>query len=166
MKVIAVVSAKGGVGKTTLTANLATALQHQGVATVCVLDTDAQNALALHFGGDPQAIAGVSRATLAGQDWASVCVRGASGVFVLPYGLVNETDRVAFERHLDAHPGWMAQQLHNLHLPADAVVLIDTPPGPSVYMQQALTAAHAVVVVSRPDAASSAALALMQDDDE
>ena len=34
MKVIAVVSAKGGVGKTTLTANLATALQHQGVATV------------------------------------------------------------------------------------------------------------------------------------
>ena len=162
MKVIAVVSAKGGVGKTTLTANLATALQHQGVATVCVLDTDAQNALALHFGGDPQAIAGVSRATLAGQDWASVCVRGASGVFVLPYGLVNEADRVAFERHLDAHPGWVAQQLHNLHLPADAVVLIDTPPGPSVYMQQALTAAHAVVVVSLPDAASYAALALMQ----
>ena len=41
-------------------------------------------------------------------------------------------------------------------------VFIDTPPGPSAYMQQALTAAQVVVVVNLPDAASYAALALMQ----
>lgn len=162
MKIIAVVSAKGGVGKTTLTANLAAALQRSGTQTVLVLDLDPQNALALHFGGDPQALAGVSRATLAGQAWGSVCARSASGVHVLPYGLVNETDRIAYERHLETHPDGLTQQLQGLGLPPDAVVLIDTPPGPSVYMQQALNAAHWAVLVSLPDAASYAALALMQ----
>lgn len=162
MKVIAIVSAKGGVGKTTLTANLATALQREGVATLLVVDMDPQNALGLHFGADPRSLAGVSRASLAGEDWGSVCVQSPSGVHVLPYGVVNESDRVAFERHLDAHPNWLGQQLQGLELPEDAVVLIDTPPGPSVYMQQALSAAQVVVVVSLPDAASYAALALMQ----
>ncbi len=162
MKVIAIVSAKGGVGKTTLTANLATALQREGVATLLVVDMDPQNALGLHFGADPRSLAGVSRASLAGTDWGSVCVQSPSGVHVLPYGVVNESDRVAFERHLDAHPNWLVQQLQGLALPEDAVVLIDTPPGPSVYMQQALSAAQVVVVVSLPDAASYAALALMQ----
>ena len=162
MKVIAIVSAKGGVGKTTLTANLATALQREGVATLLVVDMDPQNALGLHFGADPRSLAGVSRASLAGEDWGSVCVQSPSCVHVLPYGVVNESDRVAFERHLDAHPNWLVQQLQGLELPEDAVVLIDTPPGPSVYMQQALSAAQVVVVVSLPDAASYAVLALMQ----
>ena len=162
MKVVAVVSAKGGVGKTTLTANLATALQHQGAPTVLVVDLDPQNALGLHFGADPGALAGISRASLAGDSWGSVCQQSPSGVHVLPYGVVNEADRVAFERHLEGHPDWLAQQLQSLDLPPDALVFIDTPPGPSVYMQQALTAAHVVVVVSLPDAASYAALTLMQ----
>lgn len=161
MNVIAIVSAKGGVGKTTLTANLATALDRLGVATLLLADLDPQNALGLHFGVDPKSLAGLSRATLAGESWGDVCVPGRSGVHVLPYGVVNESDRVAFERHLEAHPHWLAEQLQSLELPPDAVVLIDTPPGPSVYMQQALTAAHAVVVISLPDAASYASLALM-----
>ena len=53
MNVIAIVSAKGGVGKTTLTANLATALDRLGVATLLLADLDPQNALGLHFGVDP-----------------------------------------------------------------------------------------------------------------
>ena len=136
MKVIAIVSAKGGVGKTTLTANLATALQREGVATLLVVDMDPQNALGLHFGADPRSLAGVSRASLAGEDWGSVCVQSPSGVHVLPYGVVNESDRVAFERHLDAHPNWLEQQLQGLELPEDAVVLPEViskePLGPAV----------------------------------
>ncbi|MGZ7236532.1 ParA family protein, partial [Streptococcus pyogenes] len=45
VKRIAVVSAKGGVGKTTVTANLATALALQGAAPVAAFDLDPQNAL-------------------------------------------------------------------------------------------------------------------------
>ena len=42
MKVIAVLSEKGGAGKTTLATNLARALQQRGGSRVCVLDTDPQ----------------------------------------------------------------------------------------------------------------------------
>ena len=49
MKVITVVSAKGGVGKTTLAANLASVLAARG-RRVIALDLDPQNALRLHFG--------------------------------------------------------------------------------------------------------------------
>lgn len=86
MKVVAVVSAKGGVGKTTLTANLATALQHQGAPTVLVVDMDPQNALRLHFGADPGALAGISRASLAGDSWGSVCQQSPSGYMCCPTG--------------------------------------------------------------------------------
>ena len=46
MKVITVVSAKGGVGKTTLAANLASVLAARG-RRVIALDLDPQNALRL-----------------------------------------------------------------------------------------------------------------------
>ena len=48
MKVITVVSAKGGVGKTTLAANLASVIAARG-RRVLALDLDPQNALRLHF---------------------------------------------------------------------------------------------------------------------
>lgn len=162
MKVVAVVSAKGGVGKTTVTANLATAMQREGLQPVLTLDLDPQNALALHFGSDPAALDGLSRASLAGTPWGSAVLPSRSGVYVLPYGVVNEGDRKAFEHHLEAHPHWLVEQMRALELPPDAVVFIDTPPGPSVYMQQALQAAHVVVVVTLADAASYASLPLME----
>jgi Flp pilus assembly CpaE family ATPase len=49
MPLICVCSPKGGVGKTTLTANLAYALARSG-SKVLALDFDVQNALRLHFG--------------------------------------------------------------------------------------------------------------------
>lgn len=161
MKIIAVVSAKGGVGKTTVTANLSTALR-QGGRKVLVVDLDPQNALHLHFGGDPQRITGTSRATLAGQDWHAAGFTSSTGVVVLPYGAVNEDDRQAFERHLDQHPDWLPRNLHALGLGPEDVVLVDTPPGPSIYMRTALSAAHLTVIVTLPDAASYATLPMME----
>ncbi len=160
MKVIAIVSAKGGVGKTTVTATLSTALRYRG-HTVVTCDLDPQNALRLHLGLGPHGIEGISRATLAGQPWREVCHQTPSGVVIMPYGGVNEDDRRGFENHLDANPGWLKDQLNSLPLGDDALVLLDTPPGPSVYMRQALTAANVVVVVTLPDAASYATLPIM-----
>lgn len=161
MKIIAIVSAKGGVGKTTVTATLSTALRYRGNA-VFTADLDPQNALRFHFGLNPQDINGISRATLAGQPWAEVCVQSASGVVVLPFGSVNESDREAFEDHLDANPRWLRDQLATLGLEDDDIVVLDTPPGPSVYMRQALSTASVVVIVTLPDAASYATLPMME----
>lgn len=161
MKIIAIVSAKGGVGKTTVTATLSTALRYRG-HTVFTADLDPQNALRFHFGISPQEIKGISRASLAGQPWAETCCQSPSGVVVMPYGSVNESDREAFESLLDANPTWLQSQLDTLGLEDDDIVLLDTPPGPSVYMRQALTTASVVVIVTLPDAASYATLPMME----
>lgn len=68
--------------------------------------------------------------------------------------------RLEFE--VDQHERWLIDHLDTLQLPDDAVVILDTPPGPSAYLRQALTAADIVVVVVLADAASYATLPMMQ----
>ena len=157
MNIVALVSTKGGVGRTTVTANLAVALGRAG-RSVLAVDLDPQNALRLHFGLDPHGIGGCARATLAQGDWREACVPTAGGVVVLPYGAVNDGDRLGFEHYLDTHPDALAGRLQALGLPPDTVVLLDTPPGPSAGLRQALDLAHLALVVTLPDAAAYATL--------
>ncbi|QHI98928.1 cellulose synthase operon protein YhjQ [Xylophilus rhododendri] len=161
MKVLAIASAKGGVGKTTVAANLASAMSHAG-QPVLVADLDPQNALRLHFGLDPEGIDGMSRATLAGAPWRASCERSDRGVAVMSYGVLNEDDRALFEEHLAAHPDWLQAHLASLGMVRHAIVLLDTPPGPSVYLRQALAAADMALLVNLPDAASYASLPMME----
>lgn len=159
LQVIAVVSGKGGVGKSTLVANLAVALQRAG-RRVVALDLDPQNALHHHFlppqGEDfRDASLGVARLNDVFQD-ASMLT--AAGVRLLPYGQVSEVRRQAFEHELAGDPLWLAEQLASLDLPEGTVVVIDTPPGPSLYLHQALAVANLALVVSLADAASYSAL--------
>ncbi len=161
MKIIAIVSAKGGVGKTTVAANLSTAFNHSG-QTVLAVDIDPQNALRFHLGIDPNTINGISRATLSNQNWREACFKNPAGIYTLPYGSVNEQDRHAFERHLEAHPDWLLTQLQALKLGDDDLVVLDTPPGPSIYMRQVLSVAHMVIIVTLADAASYATLPMME----
>jgi cellulose synthase operon protein YhjQ len=160
MKVIAVVSAKGGVGKTTLAANLASVLAASG-RRVIALDLDPQNALRLHFGVPLDSIDGVSRATLTGDAWQSVMFDGVDGVTVLPYGAVLEDDRRRFEAHID-QPLWLAQVLQTLRLDPSDIVIVDTPPGSSAYVRTALCAATYALNVVLADAASYAAIPQME----
>lgn len=161
MKILAIASAKGGVGKTTVTANLAAALSLAGYP-VLVADLDPQNALRLHFSLPAGEIGGLSRATLAGTPWRASCERSQRGVAVLPYGVINEDDRLLFEHHLATHPDWLAAHLDSLGMVRHAIVLIDTPPGPSIYLRQALAAADMALLVTLPDAASYSALPMME----
>lgn len=162
MKILTIASAKGGVGKTTVTENLAVALARQTGCTVLAVDLDPQNALALHLGLGPQELRGLSRASLAGQDWRDSCFERQPGLYVLPFGAVTEEDRVALEAQISSRPRWLIDHLQGLQLPPDSLVLLDTPPGPSAYGRQALSIAHWVMVVMLADAASYATLPLMQ----
>lgn len=161
MKVVTVVSAKGGVGKTTLAANLASVLAARG-RRVLAVDLDPQNALRLHFGIPLDTIDGISRATLAGDPWQTVMFDGVDGVTVLPFGAVVEDDRRRFEAHVDREPEWLAKSLESLVLDAGDIVIVDTPPGSSVYTRAALTAANFALNVVLADAASYAAIPQME----
>jgi cellulose synthase operon protein YhjQ len=161
MKVVAVVSAKGGVGKTTLAANLASVLANSG-RRVIALDLDPQNALRLHFGVPLDSVDGLSRATLTGDPWQSVMFDGVDGVTVLPYGAVLEDDRRRFEAYIDQEPRWLAHALQALRLDASDVVIIDTPPGSSAYVRAALCSATFALNAVLADAASYAAIPQME----
>lgn len=162
MRIIAAVSAKGGVGKTTLSASLAEALAMAG-ERVFAVDLDPQNALRLHFGMPVDDAHGHARASLAGVPWQRSVFEGRSRVRVLPFGALNEADRANFESCLAGQPDWLRTQLCTLGLGHDDIVWLDTPPGPSPYVRQALSCAHVCVMVSLPDVASYASVPLMED---
>lgn len=163
MVILSIVSAKGGVGKTTLAANLALALSSGRAGSVVALDLDPQNALRHHLGVAAHDVEGVGRATLEGRPWLSTLFQSATPeLFALPYGELNESDRDAFEIHLSSHPDWLLTGLRGMGLGETDVVVIDTPPGPSLYLQQVLRVAHFVLVVVHADAASYATMSAME----
>ena len=160
MTIIAIASTKGGVGKTTISANLGMALVRAG-RPVVLIDLDPQDALRLHFSAAQPDAQGLARAACDGTDWRASLVATASGCDLLPYGRVNEFGRESFEQLLRVQPQLLRDGIAGLRLPADAVVILDTPPGPSVYLSQALTTCNTAVIALLSDAASYATLPMM-----
>jgi cellulose synthase operon protein YhjQ len=153
VKIIAVVSAKGGVGKTSICANLSAGMTRMG-HTVLSIDLDPQNSLRLHFGVSPMHKEGMATASLASGEWRESISAGQCGGYVLPFGQIDEDERQDFEQLLRDEPDYLRLQIEKLDLPADAIVILDTPPGPSVYLKQALSTANITIIVVLPDAAS------------
>jgi len=153
MKIIAVVSGKGGVGKTTICANLSAALIKDG-HTVLSVDMDPQNGLGFHFDMPTDHLNGMARATLSGSNWNDAIFHPKPGGMVLPYGMVDDSDRALFETQLAENPRLLLEQLKLLDLPEDSFVLLDTPPEASVYSRQAFAESHVTVLTLLADASS------------
>lgn len=161
VKVLAAVSPKGGVGKTTLVANLAVALAARG-QSVLTVDLDPQNALRLHHQMPVQDISGIAIQSLRGEAWSSALYRSSQGLTCLPYGALIEDDRREFERMLETDPRWLEKSLASLNLAPGSWVILDTPPGGTIYLRQALNLCDGAFSLLLPDAASFVTIPAME----
>lgn len=153
MKIIAFISGKGGAGKTTMAANIAVALA-QRKKHVALIDLDPQNAQRLHLGMDPNEIAGLVREGIA----PSALFDSPFGIKFIPFGRVSLGELEEFEAELKRNPKWVSDGIDSLAKAAFDIVILDTPPGPTPYLKQALLAADRALVVVLADAASYATL--------
>jgi cellulose synthase operon protein YhjQ len=153
MQIIAFISSKGGVGKTTLAANIAVALA-QRKKRVLLIDLDPQNAQRLHLGMDPDEIAGLIREGIT----PTSIFDSPFGPKFIPFGRVSEAELEDFEAELKQHPSWVSHGIDSFAASSFDFIILDTPPGPTVYLQQALQTAHKALVVVLADAASYATL--------
>ena len=164
-QVIAIVSPKGGVGKTTLCSALACALARHG--RVIAIDLDPQNALQYHLGvsalPEPGS-AGPAPAAVPAEapDWRATWREGSAGTKVVTHDVVAHQGEAGIVRQMALDPHWLTRQLQAMDLQPGDVVMLDLPAGQSAYFDQALQAADQVVAVVTPDAGSFLALEHMR----
>ncbi|MGR2858202.1 cellulose synthase operon protein YhjQ [Erwinia sp. 1181_3] len=153
MPLVCVCSPKGGVGKTTMAANLAHALARGG-SKVLAIDFDVQNALRLHFGVPLADSRGFVAKSAESSDWSQSILTTGGNIFVLPYGEATEEQRVEFEENLTKDSNFLARGLHTVLNYPGLVIIADFPPGPGPALKAMAALADMHLVVMLADTAS------------
>ncbi|MDO9502280.1 cellulose biosynthesis protein BcsQ [Falsiroseomonas sp.] len=155
MPLICFASPKGGVGKTTLTANLADALQREG-RRVMVMDFDPQNTLRLHFGVPLTDMGGFTADLPRRPDWRACVRETASGVKVLPHGAMELRGALGLAAALERDPELLAAPMRSILSDPGLTVIADTSPGPSHALAVLVPMASMVIAVLQAEAISAA----------
>lgn len=153
MVLLVVSSPKGGVGKTTLVANLAVALRRLG-RPVTAIDFDSQNALRFLLAPGHDGELGVARCAAQGLPWSSALVEGLNGVRVAPYGEATTEERLRMKDVLVE--GALAEALSGLARSPDEIVIADTTPGDGRLQERLGAIADLKLIVLLADAGSMA----------
>jgi chromosome partitioning protein len=141
---LAIVSQKGGVGKTTTAINLATALAKRGIRTL-LADVDPQGSV--RFGLGLRNEGGGIADYLEGTKTLPEIVRGTSLPFlrVMMAGSVADSgDHVAYSQMVSTSP--KLKELFTLAVQRGYAVVVDTPPGLGPIVQAVLAASDKVLV--------------------
>ena len=112
-----------------------------------------QNSLRLHVGiplGDDR---GLAPCLVHGRSMREGVLPGGGSLLVLPFGQVNGAQLHAVSDHLARHPNWLRDTLAPF-VERGFVVVIDTPPGPSVFLEQTRPVSTLDIVVLQADATS------------
>lgn len=158
-KVIVVVSLKGGVGRSTLTAAIASGLQRQGHPAVA-LDLDPQNALRHHLCLGLN-LPGIGATSLSNESWEGLAERGFAGCRLVAFGETNNDQQKNLNRWLGEDAQWLPRHLAGLQLNGQDTLVIDVPAGNTVYLHQAMALADVVLVAVQADVSSFSTLAQM-----
>ncbi|KOC91521.1 cellulose biosynthesis protein BcsQ [Winslowiella iniecta] len=163
MPLVCVCSPKGGVGKTTMAANLAYALARGG-SKVLAIDFDVQNALRLHFGVPLSDGRGFVARSAENSDWSQSILTTGGNIFILPYGDVSEDQRVAFDDNLANDPHFLRRGLDTVLNYPGLVIIADFPPGPGPALKAMTELADLHLVVMLADTASLSLLPQIEND--
>jgi cellulose synthase operon protein YhjQ len=158
MPLICFASPKGGVGKTTMAANVAADLAARGRRVIAV-DLDPQDALGLHFGlalGDHAGFLAMLSENSPPDFWRSCLLETHAGVLLLPHGRLPIETEVAKATALGMRPALLDTPMRNLLATPDTVVIADMPPGPSAALATLLPLTDLLVTVLLTDASSLA----------
>ena len=138
-RTIAVVSGKGGVGKTTTTANLAMAMQKMGERVVAVDCDQAASNLALQLDMHPEPDRNLQSA-LEGKNKVNESIRiHRSGLMVMP------------STHAIREKEIKREKLRSITDNINGTVLIDAPPGLTKNVYNILAVADEIIIVTNPE---------------
>jgi chromosome partitioning protein len=148
MRIIAFMNQKGGVGKTTTTANLAAALAEQG-KKVCMVDLDPQAHLTINYGLNPsQELISAYQVLVDGHSLLSALQDVGQNLALVPGSI----DLAAAEVELVNVPGretLLKNRMESANLDFDFVVM-DCPPSLGLLTINALAVAQEVIIPMQP----------------
>ncbi len=154
MPLICFASPKGGVGKTTMAANVAALLAARG-RQVTAIDLDPQDSLGLHFGLVPNGHAGI-RPDNPARFRRDRLIETSAGVRLLPHGRFDMEADVAQASVLAQQPEMLADPVRDILSDPGTVLIADMPPGPSAALAVMLPLTDLLVTVLLTDATSLA----------
>ena len=156
MTLINLLSPKGGVGCTTLCANLGVALQQLGYRVVLV-DLDPQNALHLHFHFPATDERGLVDRFDSVSDWQDLLMNPAEGLELLPFGSASDAQRDRFMA-IQHFPGELSRRLRALAQEPNTLILVDANVTPLRTASPLIDEADLNLLVLMADAGSVAML--------
>ena len=153
MALICFASPKGGVGKTTLAANVASGLSRAG-RKVIALDLDPQNALRLHFGVALGDRSGFTHQLLQQSDWRAALRPTATCVALLAYGHTDMPSAMTLAATVTHSPALLHGPVRDMLANPEVCLVVDTPPGPSALLAALLPMTDLLLTVLHVDATS------------
>jgi len=144
-KFIAIISAKGGVGKTTSVINLATALMHLGVHSL-IIDCDLSSPNTTLYLGLPYKTNTINDVLIGKCTLKETIHTHPSGLKIIPASISHDN---IDEFHYDRFDKVLATLTEEVD-----VVILDTPPGLDKPLLELIKLSHYIITVTTPDMAA------------